>query len=117
MSRKARTGIVAAEGVQTPPDEKNRAGEAQDAAESPTAKNTAVIVDLTVAKKWRCPNPGLVVCEDAAGTQCLLRVPQRSRDNFRPHLANGEPMVVRATLVAGNLYTLAGRAPRWPGRW
>lgn len=116
MSRKPRTASGSAGVSPCPAENKNPATPAPIPARAIPEK-TPPVVELAVAKNWRCKNPFLVVCVDAAGAECLLRVPQRARENFRPHLANGQPMVVRATLVLGNLYTLAGAPPRWPGRW
>ncbi len=117
MSKKPRTASEPLVVPLCPADEKTAAAPAQEAAQAIPEKTAAAIVELAVAKNWRCRNPHLVVCVDATGLECLLRVPQRARENFRPHLANGHPMVVKAMLISGNLYTLAGAAPRWPGRW
>src|SRR5574343_482425 len=106
MSRKPRTASEPAGVSPCPADAKNRATPAQEAAPALPEKNPAPVVELAVAKNWRCLNPCRVVCVDSAGTECLLKVPYWARDNFRPRLTNGQPMVVRATLVTGNLYAL-----------
>ena len=104
--------------MDTATEKKNAAAGTLEAAAGAAEKSPAVKVELLrVAKNWRCKNPALVVCEDAEGTQCLVRVKADTRENFRPCLASGEPMMVRATRLVGNLYVIEGAGPRWPGRW
>jgi len=73
----------------------------------------ASVESLTV-RRWDFPNPQVIECQKQDGTVVLVRV--KSNKNFRPKLANGEPMTVPARQVNGQWW-LQGPCPRWPGKW
>lgn len=64
------------------------------------------LAELTVLRK--CVNPHALIATDDEGTERVVRVPRN--EHFRPGMK-----IHAARSAAG--YQLAGRCPRYPGRW
>jgi hypothetical protein len=60
------------------------------------------------------PNPRIIRAERKTGE--MVNVAVKDSKNFRARMANGQPMVLRARMEAGQ-WTLAQPCPRWPGKW
>lgn len=83
-------------GVQMPPEQKNDA-------QAPTRA-------IAVFKVYRrsVVNAHVLLVTDGVS---VFRLRVRSKENFRPG------MDVRCNLISGDLYDLAGNAPRYPGKY
>ena len=61
-------------------------------------------------------NPKVIQARRKNGELVTVRV--HSSAHYQPLLRDGKPMLVRAQQQPGtNVWTRAGRDPRWPGRW